>query len=249
MVSTKNTSIISTTQPNKLSIDWHSHILPGIDDGSRNVEESISLLNEQMAQGVKIVVATPHFCANDESVESFLERRGKAFELLRAELPETSLEIRLGAEVKYYESISRLTGLKELRVEGSKILLLEMPMIKWTEYMLRELVELSVRSDIKIVLAHIERYLSFQKQDVWERLLEGGILMQANASFFTSFTSKHRALSLLQKGNIYLVGSDCHNMTSRSPKIGKASEIIQKKLGDEYINQMNEYGYYILEHK
>ena len=249
MENTKSTSTIRTTQLNRLSIDWHSHILPGIDDGSRNVEESISLLNSQMAQGVKVAIATPHFYANDESVESFVYKRSKAFELLKAELPETSLEIRLGAEVKYYEGISRLDGLKDLRIEESKILLLEMPMIKWTEYMLRELVELSGKNDIRIVLAHIERYMRFQKQDVWERLLESGILMQTNASFFTSITSKRKALSLLQGGMIHLIGSDCHNMASRPPKLSKASEVIQKKLGHEYINQMNEYGYYLLEHK
>ena len=110
MENTKSTSTIRTTQLNRLSIDWHSHILPGIDDGSRNVEESISLLNSQMAQGVKVAIATPHFYANDESVESFVDKRSKAFELLKAEVPETSLEIRLGAEVKYYEGISRLDG-------------------------------------------------------------------------------------------------------------------------------------------
>ena len=56
-------------------IDWHSHILPGVDDGSRNVEESISILGMLNLQGVKTVIATPHFLANDESLESFLIRR------------------------------------------------------------------------------------------------------------------------------------------------------------------------------
>ena len=56
-------------------IDWHSHILPELDDGSRSVAESIYLINMQKAQGVGTVIATPHFYADDESVESFLERR------------------------------------------------------------------------------------------------------------------------------------------------------------------------------
>lgn len=229
-------------------IDWHSHILPGVDDGSRNVAESVSLLNMQMSQGVSTVVATPHFYANDESVESFLDRRRGALERLKAELPERSPEIRLGAEVRYYQGISRMLGLKDLRVEGSKILLLEMPMSKWTEYMVRELVELSGMGGIRIVLAHVERYLGLQKQDVWTRMYESGILTQVNASFFISLASRRRALSLLRDGNIHFLGSDCHNVTSRPPQIGKAFEMIQKKLGDEYISQMNEYGYSMLEH-
>lgn len=227
-------------------IDWHSHILPGMDDGSRDVAESISLINMQVSQGVSTVIATPHFYANDETVDSFLDRRKRAVELLKAELPEGSPEIRLGAEVRYYQGISRMAGLKAMRIKDSKLLLLEMPMTGWTEYMVRELTELSGISSIRIVLAHMERYLNLQKQAVWDRIYDSGILMQVNASFFTTLSSKRKAISLLKKGRIHFVGSDCHNMTSRSPKIGKAFEVIQKKLGDDYIGQMNEYGYSML---
>ena len=227
-------------------IDWHSHILPGVDDGSRNVEESISILGMLNLQGVKTVIATPHFLANAESLESFLIRRKAAYDELKKHLPEKRPEILLGAEVKYYNGISKMSDLQKLKIENSKLLLLEMPMTGWTEYMVRELIELSGKSSIRIVLAHIERYLSLQKQAVWERIYDSGILMQVNASFFTTLASKRKAISLLRKGKIHFVGSDCHNMTSRSPQIGKAFEIIQKKLGDNYLSQMNEYGYSML---
>ena len=108
---------------------------------------------------------------------------------------------------------------------------------------------MSGRGSIKIVLAHIERYLNLQTQNTWNRILECGILMQANASFFTSLSSKRKALTLLREGNIHFIGSDCHNLTSRPPQIGKAFEIIQKKLGEDYIRQMNEYGYSLLDAK
>ena len=227
-------------------IDWHSHILPAVDDGSRDTAESISLLNMQVSQGISTVIATPHFYANDETVASFLERRKQALELLKSELPEGAPEIRLGAEVKYYQGISRMADLKDLRIEGSKLLLLEMPMSHWTEYMVRELIELSGKSSIKIVLAHVERYFHLQKQAVWDRLFENGILAQVNASFFHSFATKRKAIALLQEGSIQLIGSDCHGVTSRPPQIDKAFEVIRKKLGDEYLNQMNEYGYSLL---
>ena len=227
-------------------IDWHSHILPGMDDGSHDAAESISLVNMQRAQGIDTVIATPHFYANDETVDSFLDRRKRALDLLKAELPEGPPEILLGAEVRYYQGISRMDGLKALRIEGSKLLLLEMPMSSWTEYMIRELIEMSGRSSIKIVLAHMERYLALQTQGSWNRILECGILMQANASFFTSFSTKRKALILLKEDNIHFIGSDCHNVTSRPPQIGKAFETIKKKLGEDYIHQMNEYGYSLL---
>lgn len=227
-------------------IDWHSHILPEMDDGSHDAAESISLINMQVSQGIDTVIATPHFYANDEAVDAFLDRRKKSFELLKAELLADSPKILLGAEVRYYQGISRMADLKALRIEGSKLLLLEMPISSWTEYMVRELVEMSGRSSIRIVLAHIDRYLNLQKQSVWERMQESGILMQANAGFFVSLASRRKALSLLKEGNIHLVGSDCHNTKSRPPQIGKAFEIIQKKLGEEYIHQMNEYGHSLL---
>ena len=63
--------------------DFHSHILPGIDDGSKTVEESIALLRAEAEQGVKRVVATPHFYSNRDTMEGFLERRHAAVEALR----------------------------------------------------------------------------------------------------------------------------------------------------------------------
>lgn len=227
-------------------IDWHSHILPGMDDGSKDVAESISMLQMQTSQGVGTVIATPHFYANDETVASFIERRHKAFKTLKEQLPENAPNILLGAEVRYYPGISRLEGLHDLRTEGSKLLLLEMPMSVWTETMVRELIELSGKNSVRIVLAHVERYLKLQKQSTWDRILESGIMMQVNASFFTSLASKRKAITLLEKGMVQFLGSDCHNLTTRPPILGKAFDVIRKKLGEDFLDQMNQYGYSLL---
>ena len=227
-------------------IDWHSHILPKMDDGSRSVEESIQLLTMQKEQGVTTVIATPHFYANDETVERFLERRQKSLERLLEKIPEGLPRILLGAEVRYYRGISRLSDLKALRVEGSKILLLEMPVGKWSEDMVSELVEMSSMSRVRIVLAHIERYYSMQSASVWKRLYECGILMQVNATFFASFASKRKAISLMKRGGIHFIGSDCHSVLHRKPMLYKAFEVISKKFGNDYLHQMTEYGYSML---
>lgn len=227
-------------------IDWHTHILPAMDDGSRDVAESLSMLRMQMEQGVRTVIATPHFYANDETVQSFLDRRQKAWDALKAELPQDAPEIRLGAEVRYYQGISHMAELRELRLEGSKLLLLEMPMSTWSEYMLRELTELSGKSGIRLILAHVDRYFHLQKQAVWDRIYDCGILMQGNASAFTAFASKRKMISLLQEGRIQFVGSDCHNLKSRPPQIAKAFAAICKKLGEDYLHQMNDYGHTML---
>lgn len=227
-------------------IDWHSHILPGIDDGSRDVSESLALIEKLSEQGVDTVVATPHFYADDNSVDAFLEKRNKAYEAILPQLPKDAPRIVLGAEVLYYEGISRLSDLKKLRIEGTKLLLLEMPMTKWTEYTVRELVELSSLKGITVVLAHVERYIKFQSAGTIDRLYDNGILMQANASFFNELLTRRTALNMLWNHEIHFIGSDCHNLTSRPPKIGKAFEYIEKKLNRAFISQMNEFGKSIL---
>jgi protein-tyrosine phosphatase len=96
---------------------------------------------------------------------------------------------------------------------------------------------------VQIVLAHVDRYLGLQKRTVWDTMAQNGIMMQVNADSFTSFSTKRKVLGLLAEGMVQFVGSDCHNLTSRPPQIGKAFEVIRKKFGDNYIDQMQQYGY------
>lgn len=228
-------------------IDWHTHVLPGMDDGSRSVEESLSLLRMLAQQGVHIVMATPHFYAGSESVDAFLARRKTAYDNLQQAFPADTPEILLGAEVRYYPGISRLADLKRLRIEGTKLLLLEMSMERWTEYTVRELVELASSGDLSLILAHVERYRSLQSSDVWNRLYESGIRMQVNAGFFIGLPTKRKALALLRDGGIHFLGSDCHNLKTRPPRVGKACEMIRKKFGDEFLAEWNDYGEAVLD--
>lgn len=221
--------------------DFHSHILPKIDDGSRSTEESILMLKALRQQGVDRVVATPHFYANDESVSEFLARRQASYIELMISLPPDMPEIIQGAEVKFYDGISRLQELKSLCIQGTKLLLLEMPFTKWTEYTIRELIDISSDGKVTLVLAHIERYMKFQKPDVFYRLLDSGILMQINASFINDFFTGRKAIGLLKKGAVHFLGSDCHNMNDRAPDIGRAFRTIEKKLGKEFNSSFDDY--------
>ena len=222
-------------------IDFHSHILAKIDDGSHDIDESIQLINLLSSQGVKTVIATPHFYANDEPVEHFLSRRKKAFDSLCENLPSNAPKILLGAEVKYYQGISRMESLDSLCISGTNLLLLEMPFTKWTEYTMKELIELVSLNNVTVVLAHIERYLKLQGSKTLNRFLDCGILMQTNASSFVDIFSRRKALKLLRDGKVQVIGSDCHNLNSRPPQMDKAFEIIRKKFGENFINQFNEF--------
>lgn len=222
-------------------IDFHSHILPGIDDGSASVEESLELLRMLSEQGVDTVVATPHFYPDRMSVQTFLERRERAY----AKLSEADLtglpRIILGAEVRYYDGIHRLPELELLCAGDSRVLLLEMPFSRWSELTVKEVTALARSGRVTVVLAHIERYLSFQSSEAWERLFESEVLTQVNASFFTGFLTKRKALNMLGSHAIHVIGSDCHNLTTRAPAIGKASEVIEKRFGRECLHHISEF--------
>ncbi len=223
-------------------IDWHSHILPKIDDGSRDADESIALLGMLKEQGVDTVVATPHFFADDMSVEKFLSRRQRSLDAVRAAFKGGEIDIVSGAEVRYYPGIGKLDSLEKLCIEGSNLLLLEMPMGEWTDYTVRELSDIANTLGVRLMLAHIERYLTVQRKSVWSKLYESGVLMQVNASFFNELFTRHKALSMLKNGDIHFIGSDCHNVRHRPPMLGKAYEVIRKKFGDDLAYQFDGYG-------
>ena len=222
-------------------IDLHSHILPKMDDGSAGVEESLQMLQMLSSQGVERVAATPHFVANSESLDKFLQRRKEAYEALCKAANNTLPEILLGAEVEYYSGIGRMENLDRLCIEGTSILLLEMPFMRWTEYTVRELEEISATKNVTVVLAHIERYIAKNGMNVLQRLYQNGVLMQANADCFEKIFVRKKMCRLFEEGAIRFLGSDCHNTTSRQPQIYKALDFLKKTYGQELIEQFKEY--------
>ena len=220
--------------------DFHSHILPGIDDGSKSVEESLSMLRSSRDQGVDGIAATSHFYANIHTPEIWLEKREAAFEKLKPHLSADLPKIHLGAEVHYYEGMILSDKLPDFRIEGTEILLVEMPFSKWTERMQSAIIELNSEPDITVLLAHIERYLQFQSRRVFEKLRENGVLIQSNAEFFLDKRTKRKALRMLEKDEINLLGSDCHNMSDRKPCLEQAYKAITEALGTEKIREITD---------
>ena len=215
-------------------VDFHSHILPCIDDGSASVEESIAMLRMEAEQGIRHVIATPHFYAQHDSINDFLARRAAAEKLLREEMEkhEGLPSVTVGAEVYYFRGISQSDVLQKLTIGNSAFSLIEMPVATWTNSMYEELSQIYREQSITPIVAHVDRYFTrFRTFGIPEKLEELPVLVQANASFFGS-KSAARAMRMLQKGQIHLLGSDCHNMHSRQPNLGKAIERIQKQCGD-----------------
>lgn len=216
-------------------IDIHTHILPEIDDGSKNVDESIAMLDALSKQGVDTVVATPHFYIDRIDVRDFLKRRTESFEKLKKSLDKLvdRPQIALGAEVQFYPELSSLDGIERFCIGETKYLLVEMPFVPWNGYTYQTINHLSMSRGIIPVIAHIERYIDFmnEKKTVL-KLKEAGALIQINSSFIIDRGTRRKALSFLKQNTVSFIASDCHNLESRPPNIEKSFEIIYKKLGD-----------------
>ena len=225
--------------------DFHSHILPGIDDGSASVEESIAMLRMEAEQGIGHVVATPHFYANYDTPERFLRRRAEAESLLRQELlkhPELP-RISVGAEVYFFSGISDSDMLNRLTIGEKRCILIEMPHAPWTTSMYRELEGIWVKQGLMPIIAHIDRYIGpFRTFGIPERLAELPVMVQANAEFFLERRTSRMALRMLREDRIQLLGSDCHNLRSRKPNLGEAVNLIERKLEPEVLERVNACG-------
>lgn len=214
--------------------DFHSHILPGMDDGSASEEMSIAMLQMAAEQGIGHVVATPHFYAYWESLKEFVRRREASEKRLREALANhTDLpKISIGTEVSFFSGISDADFLSELTIEGTRSILIEMPRPPWTDSQYRELANIQAKQGITPIIAHVDRYIHpFKTHQIPERLQTLPVLVQANAGFFLHKATAKMALRLLREDKIHLLGSDCHNVTSRAPNLGPALQRIETRLG------------------
>ena len=222
-------------------IDFHSHVLPAVDDGSASVEESIELLRKLSRQGISHVVATPHFYPGHNDPVRFLEKRRGAEQRLREELEfhADMPELSVGAEVYFFPGISQSDVLEGLTIGQNRCILIEMPGSPWTQNMYRELEEIHTRQGLIPIVAHVDRYISpLRTHGIPDRLAELPVLVQANASFFLRSSTRAQALKLLRQDKIHLLGSDCHNLITRPPRLGEAVAVISQKLGEEVLERI-----------
>ena len=212
-------------------IDLHTHILPGIDDGARSAEESISMLGESKKQGVVACVATPH-CILHESgdIERFLHARDEAhgrlvyaIESAGCDIP----EIYLGGEVYLDNNITKnFDGVERLCFDGTNYILVELPRQRLDRRMTEWIFELTING-LNPILAHVER-TSLKELDeigIWDL----DITFQINAEAFLSFSSRRRLKRIFAHDKNFVIGSDMHNITSRPQCMLRAKEISQKK--------------------
>lgn len=224
-------------------VDFHSHILPGIDDGASNLEASLEMLKLSRSQGVDIIVSTSHYYNFQESAESFVTRRDDALYKLCRHINEHDMdlpEIVSAAEVRLYPNIRLEENLDKLCIEGTKNILIEMPYSSWSGWMYNEVYGLITRGFTPI-MAHIERYLGpVSEKEILEKLLSMEVYVQCNADSFSSRRMRKFIKKLIKLNRLTVIGSDFHNMDSRISHFDDALSFISRKYGDEYLNVIME---------
>lgn len=195
-------------------IDIHCHILPGVDDGAKDLSVAQEMLAAQQAIGVDRLFATPHFYPEEMSLEEFLTARQNAWVQMDPlnELP----QIRLGAEVRYCRELLEL-DLRTLTLGDSDYLLLELPGRHYPSFTV-QIVEELLGDGIIPVFAHVERCAYFREDpQLLKRLVELGAMAQVSAAALIDRKDKNFARACLEHHLAQIVASDAHNMTGRKP--------------------------------
>ena len=227
----------------KTIVDVHCHVLPEMDDGSKALGVSLAILRQEKEQGVDVVCATSHYYARQNSIPDFCARRSEAMGRLTAAIAESkeSLpQILPAAEVAYFSHMEE-QDLSPLCIQGTRTLMLEMPFADWTDLQVEAVEALALDCGYQVVLVHPERFcFSGSNRSQLRRLAQLPIGLQVNAGSLIRWQTRRLALDLLQLAPVPLLGSDCHNLTSRPPNLKGGRNIIRKKLGEEFLKQMDE---------
>jgi protein-tyrosine phosphatase len=220
-------------------IDIHSHILPGVDDGARTLDESLEMLRMAVDGGVTTQVLTPHIhFGRFENQKADLEQR---FAIFQDQVDEANIKIglQLGSEVRIGSEIMQLVAQDAIPTlgvyNGKKTFLLEFPRIE-VPVGYENLVKWLINKHYLPIIVHPERNQTFvrhpQKLNV---LTDMGCPLQITASSLTGLfgdEAQHNAELLLQDGRVSAIASDCHNLKGRKPNLIEGAKAAISIVGD-----------------
>lgn len=225
-------------------IDIHSHILPYMDDGSKDMEMSLKIAKIYVENGINRVIATPHYMdgvkyKSNEELRIGLEALKK--ELARAGIP---LEVYPGNEA--YIKPDLIKDLEEKRVStlnDSRYVLVELPMNEIPIYVEDLIYNLLVKGYVPII-AHPERYTKIcEDPNILYKYISMGALAQLNLPSLEGFYGsrvKNTAEAILKHNMIHFVGTDSHSNRYRSPNVAESLNRLYDLVGDEYFELLTE---------
>lgn len=214
----RNIGVTDTISKNALLVDVHSHILPCLDDGAENLDNSMALLRGLKEIGYKKMIATPHVM--NGYYDNTIEKINQALGLVRNLVAENKIDIEVDAAAEYYLEDDLLAKIEQgepmMTLDSdNKYLLFETSFIGRPSY-LKESVHRITQAGYKPVLAHPERYTYLQKDfDSLNRLFDLGVLFQVNINSLTGYylrPAQEIAEWLINRKMVAFLGSDCHNI-------------------------------------
>jgi protein-tyrosine phosphatase len=225
-------------------IDIHCHILPGIDDGPRDLNGSIEMAKAAVADGISKIIATPHFNGKYENTRQVI--LGKVQELnealKREGIPLTILpgqEPRIYGEILEDYEFDKILTLNDSR----KYLFIELPSNHVPRYTERLLYDIQL-SGLQPIIVHPERNQEIiENPDLLYNLVDKGTLTQVTASSITGdFGKKVKKFSiqLLENNLTHFVASDAHNVDTRKFKLREAYEVVEKEFGIDLVYMLQE---------
>jgi protein-tyrosine phosphatase len=223
-------------------IDIHAHILPGVDDGSDSMDETLRMLQTAYEQGIRTMIATPHYMPGGDNIPK--ENLSVIRDQVQVKIDEIGLNLKLllGNEIYYSGSIvGLLKSKKALTLADSRYVLVEFSPKEAYDTMYNKLGEL-VHFGFWPVLAHVERYRCFYKNDFRiSDLIEMGCCIQMNASSVLGGILDTEAIynrRLIKQGLVHFIGSDCHDDRNRIPCMKMAEKTLQKRCDERLLNRL-----------
>lgn len=223
-------------------IDMHCHILPGVDDGAKNVEEMKAMLAIAYEEGIRCIIATPHHHpARGHKPPELLKERTRIL-MDAAHAIDEHFRIYLGTEIYFGQDVlEKLRNKEILTMNRRNYILVEFSPSDAFSYIQQSLMQLTMHG-YEVILAHVERYQCILGEpELAEQLRRLGIFLQVNAGSITGDNgrrTKKFVRDLIEENMVFCVGTDAHSAHRRAPRMKKAAAYVANKYGEEYMRRI-----------
>jgi protein-tyrosine phosphatase len=220
-----------------MMIDTHIHLVPGVDDGAKDLDTALDMARLAINEGIYSIIATPHYNIPDYKNEFVFENFYKLVERLKEEKLE--LELYLGNEIHLNEEgVSAIFSQEAYSLANSDYYLIELPFHQYYPAH-EELIFQIIAKGKQVILAHIERYVSFQRDpEKLINLIQQGCYGQLTSSYLTNAKTNKRAMQLIEAGLVHIIASDGHNLSNRAPKLLEGYQSVRERFGEVIANQL-----------
>ena len=209
----KSSPILEPIDFSVVGVDLHSHLIPGIDDGAKDLDDSVTIIKELIGQGFSKIITTPHIMS--DLYKNTPETINSGLEILKRRLVNDNIEIDISAAAEYYVDydFEQRIGNEKFLTFGENYILIEFSFLESPRNMHDIIFKLQLEGYV-VVLAHPARYQYFDLKD-YESLINRGVLFQLNLLSLIGYYSNHvktNAKLLIDNKFVSFVGTDCHNL-------------------------------------